>query len=124
MQNRAVAPGSLYSRQFNRILEIAAPVPASSALRGFAEFFTNPTHRGHVEVEAARFADGNRRALDYIHYQVPLTDSLRQWTVVPALEGRWAAHSESREVSLDNFQLPPSNFQGNPNDQIQVNFTV
>jgi hypothetical protein len=71
-------------RQFNRMLDMAAAGPGffRTALRGFAEFLTEPGHRARVEVEGARLEDGNRQALAYAHYQLPLTDSVRQWTVV------------------------------------------
>ena len=71
-------------RQFNRVLDIAAAGPGffRTALRGFAEFLTDPARRARLEVEAARLEDGNRQTLAYAHYQIPLADSLRRWTVI------------------------------------------
>jgi hypothetical protein len=72
------------TRQFNRVLDIAAIGPAFHlhALRGYIDHVSGDARRLRVEAGVDAFEDGNRRVSSYLHYQVPIGSDARQWVAI------------------------------------------
>lgn len=85
----SVARESLWStynrsdpRHFNRILDLEALGPAfySDSVRVFADLAVGDRHRARLELGERDYADENRQAWLYAHYQIPLHEAHESWT--------------------------------------------
>jgi hypothetical protein len=90
-------------REFNRVLDASGVGPDffSDGLQVVAEFLARPFHRARLEAGVERLGDRNRQRWLYGHYQLPLSSSARQWTVL-----RPNVYFETFQRNLDSYFSP------------------
>ena len=71
-------------RQYNRALDIGALGPGFHlhAMRAFIDRVTGSARRLRVEAGVDAFADGNRRASSYLHYQIPVPTDAQTFVAI------------------------------------------